>query len=456
MKMKNLYALSLIVATGISAQASPSVQRTPLHGDWHQAVERVTSDVPSTPLFSFDRVRKVPAKSADVPTLSFTATEARFSSFGDLFGMGTEVIYLFLSSAGIDKGDPTGEGQIARIMVIAPAGDAADEPTLPTGSFRGANSGEEGTFVLDYSDYVDAFYNPDNPDDTELYGYILALKSGNLEIAAEGDTYTISLTADGVLYDDNESVVADGQTCSVTYEGPVGYENLFAYTPIDRDVELDIPNASGRYAAGNYSIAFYSDGLLDSEGFVAAAGQLFNIELFVDQSVPMNLDDLVGEFSAVDIMANGGELTPGCFMAGLWYEAFSGFYTAVGTALSVCGDEGEVEQVGLASDGTIKITRNGDVFTFAFDLLTPENRRMTGSWSGPIADYILDTTEDDGIDNVGAGADAAVICGGDGCVDAPAGAQVWNVAGMPVGRTGLPAGVYVVKSGHTVKKVFVR
>lgn len=51
---------------------------------------------------------------------------------------------------------------------------------------------------------------------------------------------------------------------------------------------------------------------------------------------------------------------------------------------------------------------------------------------------------------------SVVIAGGNGCVFAPQGAEVYNLSGVRTGDSGLAAGVYIVRYGNVVKKVVVK
>ena len=145
--------------------------------------------------------------------------------------------------------------------------------------------------------------------------------------------------------------------------------------------------------------------------------------------------------------------TPGTFMQGVWYDIFGGYYAAIGTALTIYDDDLNEANVGLAADGTVKVSRDGDIFTFDFDLVTPENDRMTGRWTGPIADYIEDFSPE-GVASPAIGSGA--IRGGKGCITAPAGARAYNLSGAMTGLSNLPAGIYIVRSGNETAKVVVR
>lgn len=62
-----------------------------------------------------------------------------------------------------------------------------------------------------------------------------------------------------------------------------------------------------------------------------------------------------------------------------------------------------------------------------------------------------------GIEEIsGEEAAAATICGGIGEVIAPAGAEVYTLNGVRTGKENLPAGVYIVRYGDRVEKVFVK
>lgn len=52
--------------------------------------------------------------------------------------------------------------------------------------------------------------------------------------------------------------------------------------------------------------------------------------------------------------------------------------------------------------------------------------------------------------------DQVVIEGGVGCVNAPAGAVVYNMSGIATGNDNLPAGIYIVRYGNIARKVIVR
>lgn len=53
-------------------------------------------------------------------------------------------------------------------------------------------------------------------------------------------------------------------------------------------------------------------------------------------------------------------------------------------------------------------------------------------------------------------ADNIVIAGGVGCIYAPEGARVFNLSGVEVGTTDLPAGIYIVNTADATAKVVVR
>lgn len=444
--MRKLYTISTLLTLAFAAHGAVPASLAAHQANWRDALEKnATLHQPRLNTLKIT----APARSPENPQVSFTAQKASFYKFGDIFENGTDVYYLFLSSGdNMSKGNPTAPGQMARVLLVTEASDAT-VLALPTGTFTGSEDLEPSTFVPSMTELIDAFYNPDDPEDNGIYGYSYETESGTLTITAGDAGYDISLTCEAVLYDESYEE-ADRTNATVTYSGQVPYEDIYGYTPLDGDTVMDIPNASGRYSDGDYTITFYGVEL-DEDGFIIGPGHLFNTEIFVEDNGRMNLDDLVGEFTPVDVFTAGP--TPGTFMQGVWYDIFGGYYAAIGTALTIYDDDLNEANVGLAADGTVKVSRDGDIFTFDFDLVTPENDRMTGRWTGPIADYIEDFSPE-GVASPAIGSGA--IRGGKGCITAPAGARAYNLSGAMTGLSNLPAGIYIVRSGNETAKVVVR
>lgn len=335
-----------------------------------------------------------------------------------------------------------------KLYYFAPA-VGTDEMGLPVGTFVFATTNEAGTFNPDYTSLMDVFPHPEDPEGG-LVAYSYTPVDGTVEISRdESGAYVIGVEYTGVLLDENGNEL-DRALCKASYEGEVPFVDIFAYTPLEGDVELNIPNLSGRYVDGDYTLTFYSVEL-DEDGWLIGGGDLFNTELFTENVAPMNTDDLEGTYTPVDVFGEG--MIPGRFMQGVWYDMFGGMYAAIGTALTVYDENVNPTNVGLAMDGTITVTKVGNEHLFVFDLVTAEGNKMTGSWQGVVADYVADFSEPSGIGSVNSGQS---VRGGKGCVIAPEGSEVCSVAGVRMTTDGLAPGVYVVRSTSGVSKVVVR
>lgn len=426
--------LSLIASAAILALAASAASPMP-HYPASQMLGTSSHEAMTMAHIKLPSVKKAPAtRSLEEPVSSFVANEANFYYYGDLLRNGTGVYMLCLSTAGIKKGNPVHEGQMARIIFI---GDPCDEdaPVLPTGDYTVDYTFAAGTVSPDDTDFMDVFYLPDEPN--TLVGYIWYPYEGELKIAADEAGYNINFSMLGEIYSDDDEIL-DSRPCSASYTGPVPYVDLHAYTPIPNDVEINLPNASGRYSDGDFSITFYSDGLLDEAGFIDGAGQTLNVEIFTEDVAPMNLDLMCGTLLPVDVWTEGP--LPGTFMQGTWYDIFGGYYVALGTAYVEYDDMGISQDVGLATDGTITVSKgeNG-TYTFLFDLITKEGKKMTGSWTGPIADYIADFSTPNALESVGAAAGEA---------------QYTTLQGIAVANPG--PGLYIRRCGDNVCKVIVK
>lgn len=467
--MKKLYSILalLFVVASVSAQA----WKEPQHMTKKKAarVAVVKKDV-KTPITMNHEIYEDPTAYEGLVADSVAAWY-----YGDLAGSGTSTFYIFLSTNGITSGGiPTGPGQMVQVMIFADPLEDADNIVLPEGTYSIVGEDEveyaAGEVYTGYTSFVDAFYDPDDPTNTEdLFGYQYeAGDEGSVVISKAADgTYNISVDMNFILYDSETYEEADSKHVTMTYSGAVGYtdEDASKYTPVEDGYEMSIPNASGRYTEdgygyGNYSIAFYSDNMLDEDGFIVDAGDLLNIELLTEPVQPADYSLLPGTYTVQDFY--GGVYTPGHFISGCWYNMY-GSYFAVGTALTVYTYDGEL--VGLFSDGTITVTDKGDgIYRFDFDFTTPEGAHLTSAWEGVLKDYITDYTS--GIasplsKNIGVSVDGRNInySGAENTMVelfAANGARIATATGSHATLTAPTAGLYIVKVGDKSSKLLVK
>lgn len=444
--MKNYYylaALAVLGTVGTASASSATLQRTRLHdGVRHEQGLQ----------------KQVPTRSAENPETNCVATEANFYYDGE-FMSGAGGYWLMLSSAGLDKSNPTHTGQLARLYILSEPDADPKHPHLPTGTFT-AMPGDEfeaGYFAPDGTDFLDVFPNPDDPE-AGLVCYSWNAKSGTITITeGENGVYTITADLDCISTADAEAENPDPEIvkCTASYTGEVPYVDYYAYIPITTDREVEITGVSGRYmeeeGIGIYSIAFYNVPL-DDDGFIIGSGDLLNMECYVEATSKMELDKLCGTYTPVDALADG--MIKGRFMEGVWYNIFGSVWGAFGTSLTEYLDDGSM-LTGLCTDGTITVSKgeNAEEYSVVFDLVTPENKTVKAKWSGRLGDYVADYAYDS---IKGVADDGFSVTARGGSIEAPEGAEVFTISGMRVGRDNLPAGVYVVRHGGKSQKVIMK
>ena len=143
-------------------------------------------------------------------------------------------------------------------------------------------------------------------------------------------------------------------------------------------------------------------------------------------------------------------------MQGEWYQLFGSLWLSVGTYLSVY-DESDLSApalTGLATGGTITISKAAteNEYTIDINFTTPENNTVTAKWTGDLPSVMVDST--DGVEGIEA--DGITVRGGIGSIEAPAGAEIFNLSGIQTGSDNLPAGVYVVRYNGKTTKVIVK
>lgn len=452
--MTKFYLVAASAALCMASYAAP-VSLSQIQGDWRNVVNSEKSlGMRPIKTWSFSNTR-----SADEPQTTFVATGAEFYYMGDLMGNGTGVYQLFLANMPMDKGMPTSTGQMARIEIVGAATDDAN-PQLCTGTFDvlaelGDEFPEAGVVVGEDSEVLDCFPHPEDPS-AGLVAYGFVPVSGSLTIDKVGDEYSISFNFTGELRDSETDELIMSQECAATYQGACDYVDINAYTPFDGDINLPKLNASGRYSdGGDYTISFYTDGMLDEEGFIVNPGYLFNAELFVEDVSPMNIDDLLTTFTPNDVMTNGPK--PGTFGEGVWYDLLGGggWYAALLTSLTEYGENGSEGRVALCVDGTIVGSKVDNGMKLLFDLTSAEGHKVTGSYEGNLAEYVSDFSANAAVKGVSSDFIKPVY-GANGRIVAPEGAVAYTMSGMQTGMTNLTSGIYLVRVEGRSFKVVVK
>lgn len=390
-----------------------------------------------------------PLKSLEEPQTDMTADEAGFTDYKDLYGNGTHVYWLYLSNAGLDDGDPLHDGQLLRILLVAE--ETGDEtPTIPTGTFECSDSQEAGTFVPRFTQFLDVFPNPEDPDNYDIdnlvaYVYQPTAGEGTVKISKDGDNYLIRVKYEGTLWDESgdEPVVLDTKTCTAVYEGPIVYVEPTIYDPITEDTELNVANlAGGYYDNGDFELTFYSNDMLDDDHFVVNSGQLMNVTILTEDISPMPLNVLTGTLEGFDYTEG---LEQNMWMKGFMYEMFTDYYVPMGTALALYDDNGNQDKVGLCVDGTVTFNHLEDGKTdVIFDFVTAEGKKITGSWRGNLRENIIDMSrnagQEEGVEGITVDADEP---------------EVYTLSGIRV-TSDMQPGMYIVRQNGKASKVIVK
>lgn len=289
------------------------------------------------------------------------------------------------------------------------------------------------------------FPNPDAPESGEMVGYIWTAKSGTVSITHENGKYTVVAECKATL-NDNPRLV----NCKASFTGDIPYVDYYAYTPLSGDRKVEIKGVSGRYYPGSYNIVFYNVPL-DKDGFVVGPGDLLSFECYTDETTHMDLDALCGEYTPVNMFKEGP--VKGRFWEGTWYQFSGSMWGALGTALTVYNDDGTM-LTGLATEGVVTFTKadkDGE-YTVNFNVATPEKHKITATWTGRLGDFIDDQTA--GVENIEN--DGFKVRGGEGFIEAPEGAEIYNLSGTKTGATSLPSGIYIVRLNGKSVKVMVK
>lgn len=410
----SIFSLSLSAATLSAASGTPRVNINSITTPSVALSEAPSSTLASHTLQSVPAVQLSPASRAADHTVytDVKATGSIVWYMGDLLGNGTAYYYIFLSDCGVSEGGgPEGPGHLARILCNAPAPADPKNLTIPEGTWTASETYAVGNFALfGDSQFIDCFVDPDTGEG--LVGYIYDLTAGSLTVKKTDDgSCAISFEGKGAIYDDvDETKVIATADISMSYAGaiPAVSDETSSYPTFEAGRAMDIPDASGRYSGGGYSICFYGCPL-DRDGFIIGAGDFLNIELNVEsEGTPL----LARNYTWYDLQAlMDGTATapygPGTFMGGMMYNMY-GMTMPIGTYFQHFNSDGYADAIALAAEGSkINVTDKGNgIYLFEFDILSPEGHRFTGSWEGDIAPYVLDFPQQSAIADILAPAEA--------------------------------------------------
>lgn len=406
--MKNLYlTLSMLAAATVGASAANHVNFQPVQ----KQLARL--ELPAGLMQTGMTQGKLPVINGIAPRLAKSEeivpeevnfldgvyTSAQMWYYGDMLYDGTGFYLLVLSDCGLDQdGLPEGEGHMVRFFLHNEA-PMSDELLLPAaGEYVCDNEFDFPLFSLYPTNctFFDCFYmTKEGETAPTLMAYAFEMTDGKVSFEYNESmthmTGSFDMTGENFL---DDQVALYGQmtgTFDCDFAMLDGRSNPSEYPAYEGDFSPALLEMNGRYmdmgGTYDYTMTFYNVPL-DEDGFIIGAGDLLNVDLMAAVTdEPLSATALCGTYQAGDMMTDYTAFDPGHFLNGMWYPITSDWYAPMCTACYTVDEYGEYVGVGLGVDGTIVVTSDElGYLTFDFDLITPENTRITASWTGEIVD----------------------------------------------------------------------
>ncbi len=299
------------------------------------------------------------------------------------YGSGQYMIHL--SDAPIsDSGLPTQVGQtVLRFVAFNVEDPDGKNAQLPSGTYSSDLESFSQWSLYNNESYLCVMVCTGIVDG-EVDGYSVPLTSAKARIKNNNGNYYIEFTGDtGEKYDN-----VDFQTIRVTYSGELPFDNQDpkSYNQLTDDVTMVPTGISGRYTSsdnyGNYSIALYNCPL-DSDGYIVGEGELMNFELLTQPGTPMDINNIVGEYTVASVTE--GPYEPGKVLSGTLYEYY-GMYIPMGTYYTSYGSDGSsTNTYGFVTGGTAKLSTDGTNVTFDCDFEVEGGKKLTIKYTGPVS-----------------------------------------------------------------------
>ena len=187
--------------------------------------------------------------------------------------------------------------------------------------------------------------------------------------------------------------LADGRTLSCTYEGELVFGDPDAgaggeaFPTLKEPVDAAFTSVIGIYCGDEYNTGTdmfqigFATAPLDADGYMTAAGYSVVLVMYTEPCgsfiyMPEGTYDVSDSYKA-------GTVEPG----GLFFDIYGSYCAKV-------DDNGEAEELGLISGGTVTVTESGWGYKFVFDLVTAEGVAVKGVFDGEI-DFIDQSPTDE-------------------------------------------------------------
>ena len=306
----------------------------------------------------------------DLLDIEFTSVSGFFYNNTD---DGKQNIVLEFSNMGLDdEGLYEGPGQAMQLDLVTVIGEdntiAEGTYYIPSGelyAYPGVFDGStqpEGTYVTDID---------------EAGNFLIgALTGGTVTVTCNYDTYEYTFTFD--------LTTADSFRLTGTYTGPVSVSGLESsyQTTLTGDYEIQFGSGNANVNATYYGDWLSSKGnnwavtletLKDDGTYECMYAELIGDISGFEDGIP------AGTYSVAENVDSPASFT---FMPGLFDYGYAE-YTRWCHMAALDG----YSYIGCApiTGGTIEVSRDGDNYTFVFDMLDDAGHRVTGTWSGALS-----------------------------------------------------------------------
>lgn len=301
--------------------------------------------------------------------IDFKATYLGGEYYGDWLGFGNDNFYIILSDAGFNEDDTENpDGQFLIIDLYSPVATDQNNPVPSTGEYDANSTDQEFSINCGYSYY---YY-------TDAEGTVCGkvnLAGGKFSITEKDLLYTLEA----------EFTLEDGRTAHCRYEGPFvlpAYnENNDRLPLLETDINTTFTGASATnygndYGAYNIAVILWDMKENENTGNLVAPGHLFKLDLMTDLT-DGNIDP--GQY-VVDAY---GTFEPFTYIEGSIIE-FYGIELPVGSYIQHYAEDGTVDGYGFVNSGTVDVTRENGVYTFALHLEMVGGYSLEATYTGGI------------------------------------------------------------------------
>lgn len=317
--------------------------------------------------------------STDPPYDGITLTQTVAANYTESNGLGNYTLALAMGELDENDMPATTGSMMMQIDLFATVDTDAQNATLPNGTYK-AGKNEAFTFNPSYT-YTVLRTEEATAESNGLT--MLPLTGGEITVSRNGEIYTIDING----------TLLSGDSVKARFTGPLAftYTASSQYNKFTEAQNITFTNEQGRYW-GNFfyphcddlAMQFYS-GTVDDNGNLTDGYYLY-IPAFMPKLADYNVPDPPLSEGVYNVRPTKSqsinwipyEIQQGKMMSIFETETVTGAYL-----MRVDGATGK-RYLGLLDSGTMKVTKQGDAYSVAFDFATPEGVAIKGSYNGRV------------------------------------------------------------------------